>query len=651
MEIDIPRRSILTAGLLLGGSALSSTLTGCSFFSTTPDNADKDGQTAISGAKESPMLAALVQQGKLPPLAERLPKNPAVVHPLTKTGAFGGTFRKAHVEPADAFPMRSYGRSCLAEWNLETTGPQPGLAESWDIENGGRRYVFHLRQGVKWSDGKPFTTDDLMFVYQHVFQNKILTPVPWGWLSPKGKPAVFEQIDDHTIAFSFADPHGLLLKFFCFPDLGLGLMLPKHYLSQFHPDFTKAADLAQQAKAGGYNSWNDLFAAKNDIWLNPDRPVLGAWKVARPARAGGTAIAERNPYYWKVDPDGRQLPYVDKISFFFAQPETIVLRAANGDLDLGTIALTFRDMPVLLRTAEAKKYKVYRWKDDAALPAISLNQNHPDEVLRKLFGELDFRAALSHAINRPELNETLYVGQGIIQHPCGQAEDIYFEKGMGQRFIEFDLAKANELLDGLGLTERDAQGFRLRPDGKKLRLELMIQDQQLVELYQLIVGYWAKAGIDAFAHLIAGELWWQRLPQAKYDIACSTTETYIWDIDPGSVVPAGLSAFWAPLYGTWYQTNGQSGVEPTGDIRKLQTLYDQLKQEIDDKARLEVGRQILRLHDQNVWILGTVMTPAHPLVANADLINIREHAMESYHVGSEMATLMEQVSYQDPAKH
>ncbi len=649
MAIDISRRSLLLAAALFGGS---SALAGCSFLSTDPEGQDDGGKSnADAGAKESPMLAALVRQGKLPKLSERLPKKPLVVRPLTKPGSFGGTFRKGQLDAADGYPMRNFTRSCLAEWNLESTAPQAALAESWDIEDGGRTYVFHLREGVKWSDGTPFTTDDLMFVHDHVMLNKTLSPQPWGWLSQEGKPADFEKIDDHTIAFKFAAPHGLLLKFFCFPDAALGLMLPKHYASKFHPDFTDLASLTKQAKASAYNGWNDLFAAKNDVWQNPDRPVLGAWKIAKPARAGSQAVAERNPYYWKVDPNGRQLPYVDKISWFFAEQETIVLRAANGDLDLGTAALTFRDMPVLLRNAEKNGYKVLSWKDDAALPAISLNQNHPDEALRELFGKTDFRAALSHAINRPELNETLYVGQGIIQHPCGQAEDIYFVKGMGQTFIEYDVAKANSLLDGLGLTKRDNDGFRLRPDGKKLRLELMIQQQDLVELYQLVVDYWAKIGINAFAHLIAGELWWQRVPEAKYDIACSTTETYSWDIDPGSVVPTALSAFWAPMNGVWYQSNGTQGTEPTGDIRKLQQLYDQLKQEVDEAKRLELGREILGLHDKNVWVIGTVMTPAHPMVANADLVNVREHAMESYHVGGEMATLLEQVSYEDPSKH
>src|SRR5690606_8316331 len=197
------------------------------------------------------------------------------------------------------------------------------------------------------------------------------------------------------------------------------------------------------------------------------------WKLTEAPGASGHASAERNPYFWKVDPSGRQLPYIDKISFIFLEEDAFALRMANGDIDLSISAIGFKSVPLLLRNAEQNNYRVLRWKLDGSYNAVHVNQSHPDPVLRELYQNIDFRAGLSHAIDREEINQALLVGEGLIGHPCGTPGDPYYEEGMGMRFTEFDTDKANELLDAAGLTQRDDDNFRMRPDGKPLVLRAL----------------------------------------------------------------------------------------------------------------------------------------------------------------------------------
>jgi peptide/nickel transport system substrate-binding protein len=652
MTFDPTRRNLLRVG---GGALVAAPLlAGCSLLSTDPANKSQSPTAgAGSDAREAPALADRVAAGTLPPLAERLPKNPMIIQPVQEVGTYGGTM---HLGGADEHhsAIADPARSGIVEWNIDCTAPQPGLAEKWEIEDEGRTYVFHLRQGLKWSDGEPFGPDDLMFLYEHVFGNEVLTPAPTSWLATQGKQAKFAKVDDVSFSITYDKPSSLLLKYLCFPSIAISLIKPAHYLQQFHPDFVELSKLKKLAKEDGRPDWNDLFLAKDDHWKNPDRPVMGAWKLTKPTDTkAANATADRNPYFWKTDPDGRQLPYIDKLSWTFSEPENVVLKAANGEYDYQPAA-GIAAAPILAEKADEKGFEVRRWQSDGWFVVINLNQSHPDPVLRGLFANIDVRAALSHAINRDEINEALLAGQGTTDHPCGQKEDEYFEEGMGKRFIEFDVAQANALLDQAGLTARDGDGMRLRPDGKKLKLTLttfkFTGGVDVIDVYEFVRRYWHEVGIAMEVKVISQELWYDSVGHGELDIMGYVGVGYRWDIDPLWYVPTLGLTYWAPRFGNWYANpKDQYAEEPEGEIRQLQLLYDQLAEELDDAKRVELGRQILRLHDKNVWIIGTIRPPFDPIVVNKDLINVPQQAVTAHRSGD--ITTASQLFFRNPEDH
>lgn len=655
MAQSVDRRSFL---IMSSAAASAAALTSCSALELNPDTGGggNSGPAVDTTQKQAPMLQKLVDEGKLPDLAERLPANPFVVPMQESLGVYGGTMRRAQGNPAET-GSNYLTFAGLMEWSPTTPSqPQPGLAEKSEVSPDGRVYTFTLRQGLKWSDGEPFTTDDIMYVYENVLKNKELNPVFPSWLTVADKEAVFAAPDEVTLTVSFAAPHSLFLKFLCFAPFGGSLLQPKHYLSRFHKAIAAKGDLEAAMKKASISVWADFYNNRANRHLNPDRPVLGPWHLVKSINATTTTgRIERNAFYWKVDEAGRQLPYIDSASFQVLSLDAIGLRAANGELDLALWDVPETALPVLIKNQDSKPFRVLRWQPDGNT-SILLNQSHNDPVIAELFQKLDFRAGFSHAINRTELNDALLAGQGKPVHPCGQVGDAYFDESFGKRFIEYDPDEANKRLDAAGLTKRDDKGMRLRPDGKPMRFTMQTFAVG-VGLNQMTVLEYAKrhladVGIDTVIKTISQDLWYTEIPQGNFDIICYPFPGYQWDIDPLWYVPNSDLTYWAPRFGRWsYDPENKFSAEPPEQIKALVDLYEQLKVAPNDEERIRLGREILKQHDENVWIIGTMPMPYVPMVVADDLRNVRPEAVASFRQHYEGATDVAQLYFAEPNKH
>ena len=222
------------------------------------------------------MLAELVKAGKLPPVDERLPVNPRTIPVVEEIGQYGDTWYRVAVGATDPGILSNrLSYETLLRWNEDGSGVIANVAESYEVNGDATEMTFKLRQGMKWSDGSPFTSDDLMFVYNDILLNTDLTPSYPSWMKdPKGEPCVMEKIDDYTIKFSFKNPYGLFVQMLAGPSADWLTDRPKAYLSQFHPNYVEQAKIDEMTKAANFEQWIQLFGQKAN-WQNPEQPHIG----------------------------------------------------------------------------------------------------------------------------------------------------------------------------------------------------------------------------------------------------------------------------------------------------------------------------------------------------------------------------------------
>jgi len=586
------------------------------------------GNTIVGQKKynEAPMLAELVKQGKLPPVEQRLPEKPLVVKPIEEVGQYGGTWRRIAVGGiGDAFIISNrLTYENLLRWSQDIKGFVPNVAEKWKITDDGRTFTIYLRKGIKWSDGTPFTADDIMFWYQDVILNKELTPSVPSWLIIDGEPPKVEKIDSYTIRFTFRKPYGLFLHQLASPN-GLGLtQYPAHYLKQFHPKYTPLEQIEKQAKAAGFQYWYQLFSNKQN-WQNTECPRIWAWVPKTVSAATNVVIAERNPYYWKVDTAGNQLPYIDRIRFdVVSDIEALALKVIAGEVDMQERNITWDNYPLYMQNREKGGYRVLRWTgSEGSNYLIMFNLNNKDPVLRKLFENKNFRIALSLAINREEVNKLCYLGLGKPRQASLISLSPYYEEKYAKAYAEYDPEKANKILDSLGLKARDKDGFRLRPDGKTLTVTIEYAPifGPWRDVSNLVKSYWEKVGVKVLIKEESRELFAQRAQTQEYEIG-------IWGMDR-CIIPTVEPLYWMPFayggtppstavnYYQWYTTRGKEGEEPPKEIKRLYELYDLVKTSTSETIRTKYVKEIMRINAENVFNIGIVgELPAFVIIKN-----------------------------------
>ncbi|MEE6288809.1 ABC transporter substrate-binding protein [Georgenia sp. MJ173] len=615
------------------------------------DGAVPDNTGTPDAAMESPMLTELVDAGDLPPLEERLPATPMVLEPVHSEGSFGGTLRRAQTDGQARAVLESFANVGLMEWNWENDTPAPSLAESVEVSEDNTTYTFTLREGLKWSDGEPFTTEDLMFTIDDYLNNATTMPFPPFWFSDGDGTPDAEATDELTLTITFDEPFALFQKYMAHPAVSHQFIKPKHYLEQFHPDYTDPAEVDAAVQEAGFDSWDQLFADRDNSWTNPERAVMGAWLVVNPASSSSaTAELERNPYYWKTDPSGRQLPYIDEIQVQVLAQDALDLRAANGDLDFQANHLGYNTTQVYLENAEQRGYNVLRWAPTGSLLGMNFNLSHKDEDMRELFLEDDFRAAFSQAIDREDMNERLLGGLGVITQPTSPEGSDYYVEGAGQNNIEHDPDEANRLLDGLGLTETESDGTRLMADGTPLEIVLSyVEDNAMVprtDAYNMVRANLAEVGIDLILRPVDGSLYGELRGGNDFDMSGTTVAEDDWDLEPVWYIPTAPNSHSAPGYGQWYVSGGAEGMEPPAEIQELMDSWDALRGAESDEDRIAAGQEIMRQHDENTYIVGLLKLPFQPVIAADNLVNVRDDQPKfSFYYGREGVTKPELLFY------
>jgi peptide/nickel transport system substrate-binding protein len=607
--------------------------------------------------QEAPELAALVKAGKLPPVEQRIPQEPMVLKPLRSVGKYGGTWRRGFLGPGDSENgNRVRASDKLLFWDVTGTKITPNVAKGYEISEDGRRTTLYLRKGMKWSDGAPFSADDFMFWYEDMYQNKDLIKSPAPEFFSNGKPGRMRKVDDTTVVFEFDDPH------FLFPsqlagdtqvgggqsrlqseERELGLYAPAHYLKQFLPKYSSADALNQKAKATGFETWAQVFKIKSDWRLNPDVPTLSAWRMVQPINSQ-TWLLERNPYFWTVDTAGNQLPYIDKVQLTLAEnPEVINLRAIAGEYDYMERFIDLAKLPVFLENAARGKYKVHLDPGfNGSDSELKFNFAYRlDPEIQKWFANVEFRRALALGIDREQINEAFFLGLGVTGTPI--PADIIAQspgKEWRQKWATLDVAKANAMLDAIGLKKRDAEGFRVRTDnGERLRLQIDVA-QTLSPTWpqqaEMIIQQWKAIGIFADMRLFERSLFYTRVRNDQNQIVLwsnnGSESMFLYALPVLPVDPQ--SSFGGAAYAQWFASNGAIGIKPTdaGLLKGFEMFRAAASQ--PEEKRTQIAQELWKLLVDEVWSIGLVgQSPAYmgTRVVNERLENVPARTCVSQH--------------------
>jgi len=573
---------------------------------------------ALGEYQEAPALAEQVAAGELPPVAERLPAEPVVVQPEEGIGQYGGALL---MNITGQNTVRSSDAAYFNYESLTVHSPQeeiiPSVATAWEWNEEYTSLTIQLREGIKWSDGQPFTAEDILFWWEATILNDELSPAKPSLLTRGGELAEFTKVDDYTIQFTFAEPYALFTTYlgsWGFPRTDL-VSRPKHYLAQFHPDYGDMEAIQAGMAADGFDTWVDYFKQMADF-DNPDKPTISPWiPVVWPPEQVQSYV--RNPYYWKVDTAGNQLPYLDELrTSRVADPEATLLKTIAGDFDFVRISSLggTANLPVLSDNKEQGDYRFSyaNWMPNS-FANIMFNYTTQDEAKHALYNDVRFRRALSVAINREEILALIYKGGVFVSQVApARGEPYHGESELFQTDAQFDPDLANQLLDEIGLTARGSDGYRLAPNGEPLLLNISATTAwppETPEVMELVRGYWDKVGVNAAVRPEAGELWTSRHNGGEHDLSARGAH-----FGGGPVHPTlnsntfALSGWqWAPDWALWLDTNGEQGVEPPDDVKRIREIREEILSEPDEAKRNELMQEVFQIHMNNLWSIGLIV--------------------------------------------
>jgi peptide/nickel transport system substrate-binding protein len=583
-------------------------LTSCQQATSQPPTATVPAPTATSGGivaeqasptpaptvevakySEAPALAADVQSGKLPPVEERLPDNPVVTAPQESIGQYGGTLHTASWWPEVGNVQLYFAVEAPIKWKADLTGYEAALVESYEWSADGKTFTMHMRPGLKWSDGEPYTTADWKYWWDFANNpNQKKWTIPAYLRNDDGTPIDITFPDEYTIVWTakdrplWIDPYFMAQGFW---EFGTNFMKPAHYLTQYNPDLTPGV------------TWED-YNVQDKWWQTPGYPCIFAWCLTELSADAQLYTFSRNPYYWRVDTDGNQLPYIDEIQVeIVADEQTRILNCSQGKYDTAfRICGGPNEIPFLDENASNGGYHFLKnyMNGAGAWPGYMVNQdyveggkNYADDTpehakeIRDILRDARFRQALSMGFDRKRVIDVAWGGiaepKGVTISPQswhftgteGQAE----YKKWAESFITFDAAKANALLDEIGM-KKGAGGMRTLPSGKDFTLVIDVSDwggslKVQVDAADEMKKQWGtNLGINVSVNNLQGQP----------DLDTRTNEGYymvrgahISEIDiltyPDWIFPV-VNRYYFPLEGRWFAKGGAKCTDKPTDTSK-----------------------------------------------------------------------------------
>ena len=641
----------------------------------TTKPADNGNQQAAPAAeaieKEAPMLAAQVKDGKLPPLEERIPTAEDVYveakYSPEETPSYGGVVRTYNNG------MWYWGPFCEEPlFRLLDDGTvEANVAKGYDLSDDGLVYTIHLREGMKWSDGTPFTATDCVYYYNYVLVTDVDNETGkitksnagrnYGWYKTTDengvlRPAQVRYVDDLTFTITLYSPKPTLLQAICidnkwmfcpkewYKDIMVNDASAPHWSGETDlkliggeglPTITEEEALANALKKSELYNFENFSKLGDQLgyryWQYAGRPTLRPWNIVN-ALTDQTLVFERNPYYWKVDKDGRQLPYIDTVEFVGMDQNLWAQEEIAGNIDVARFDAG--DFPIYKASEAVGNYTVYTEISPSwSSVGLELNQSYKDLQYRALFQNIDFRHAPSIAADRDEINEI--IGNGMMtpaQFAAPEGTGDYIA-GAPQKWVEYDVAAANKLLDGIeGISkELNADGFRTfvggEHDGQAITIELETRanapsDAQLVAL---LAKYYKALGL-------------QIVESNNTDNNARNERYYAGDIFMGAVNSSSgsFNVMLRPDAGAANRNNsafvGKYGLEHQDALTPeagtgLAELIDATKALVSANKLEELqaaSKRIAQAHYDNTWVIGFCVSDR-----TYDAVNNRVHNFRS----------------------
>lgn len=586
----------------------------------------------------------------LPALAERLPAEPLVVVPYDAVGTYGGTFdalsNNTEAGTSDFLSIRHVNLTRYSD-DLQTI--VPNVAKSWQWNTEFTELTMTLRKGHKWSDGAPFTSADVAFWLENLALDPNIIEKPKDYVLAGGEPIKIEVMDEQTFKFVLAAPKpGLLVHL---ATSYAQAFQPRHFLGQFHPDVNPDAD-AEAAKYGfanGYEAVNYYYGASD--WTDTPSPMLrDPAKVASLPKGTHPTLESHiytsdttegrklvaNPYFHQVDTAGQQLPYISRQDEVYKNDKEVrILALVNGEVDYKSQSVQLPSAPLLLENQEKGGFSV-QLKPTIAIPTFAFNVTSDDEAKRAVFNSIDFRKAMSVAINRDEINEVAFFGQGTPTASIAFSPAPEWAAEYAKANIDFDPDAAKAALDAIGMADTDGDGFRELPNGDPIVLNMQFATQGLAgEVVELVAQNWSDVGVKTTVKEVTPD---------EYRAAQSANEldVMMWGRGEPVALALGKAAYYVPPYGTyfdmrtgmkwaeWVDSNGSAGIEPPQYAKDMMVDIEALQQSVpgsDDAAA--IGARIAKNFADSMLFIGTVNAPA-PIVVRNGLKNVPEFQTWSY---------------------